>query len=58
LALLHAVLGDQEHALDCLERAFHCRSGKLIFLKIDPLFDNLHSSERYADLLRRIGIPG
>ncbi len=58
LALLHAALGDQEQALDCLERAFQCRSGKLSFLKIDLLFDSLHNSERYADLLRRIGIPG
>jgi eukaryotic-like serine/threonine-protein kinase len=52
----YAVLGDKNSAFVALEKAFADRAG-LLFFKVDPQFDNLRSDPRYADLLRRIGLP-
>jgi len=53
----YAVLGEPGRAFEYLERAYVERDGDLIFLKTDPDFDSLRSDPRYADLLRRIGLP-
>jgi serine/threonine protein kinase/tetratricopeptide (TPR) repeat protein len=53
----YAVLGERDRAFEYLERAYVERDGDLIFLKTDPDFDSLRSDPRYADLLRRIGLP-
>jgi tetratricopeptide (TPR) repeat protein len=53
----YAALGDLDHAFEYLERALVERDGDLIFLRIDSLWDNLRSDPRYADLLRKMGLP-
>ena len=55
-AIIYAGLGDKEHALEWLERAFEDRSWAMIFLKVDPRFDNLRGDQRFAGLLRRMGL--
>ena len=55
-ALIYTGLGDKEHALEWLEKAFNDRSLEMIFLKVDPRFDGLHSDPRFAGLLRRMGL--
>jgi tetratricopeptide (TPR) repeat protein len=52
----YARLGDREKAFYWLERCYTEQAG-LTFLKVEPAFDSLHSDPRYADLLRRIGLP-
>jgi serine/threonine protein kinase/Flp pilus assembly protein TadD len=49
-------LGDKEQALAMLEKAYADRSMLLTFLTGDQEFDSLHSDQRYASLLRRMGL--
>ena len=40
-----------------LEQAFQERSPDLTFLRVDPAWDTLRNDPRFADLVRRVGIP-
>jgi len=52
----YAQLGDRDAAFSWLEKAFAARS-LLLTIKVDPELDNLRSDPRFADLLRRMGLP-
>jgi TolB-like protein/Tfp pilus assembly protein PilF len=56
-AMLHARAGEREAALVWLEKAYSERHNRLIFMKAEPAFDGLRGDARFADLLRRIGLP-
>ncbi len=53
----YAKLGEKELAFEWLEKAFASRDPDLTYLKIDEDFDNVKSDPRFADLVRRIGLP-
>jgi tetratricopeptide (TPR) repeat protein len=53
----YAVLGDKDTAFAWLEKAYAEKSASIRYLKVDPGFDSLRSDPRYADLLRRMGLP-
>jgi hypothetical protein len=55
--LFFASLGDREQAFEWLEKSYQERDAFLVFLPILPEFRNLHGDPRFADLLRRIGLP-
>jgi tetratricopeptide (TPR) repeat protein len=56
VALSYVELGDKEHAFLWLERAF--KSHQIPFyIKVEPALDDIRSDPRYADLLRRMGLP-
>ncbi len=57
VAEAYASLGDKDKAFPWLERAYTERGGHLLFIKATPEFDNIRSDPRYADLLRRMGLP-
>ena len=50
-----SLLGDKERAFRYLEQAYVNR--RVTAVKVQPQFDNLRSDPRFADLLRRIGLP-
>jgi adenylate cyclase len=54
---LYALLRDRDQAFAWLEKAYEEHSSKLVDLKIDPDFDGIRSDPRFADLVRRIGLP-
>jgi eukaryotic-like serine/threonine-protein kinase len=57
VALVYAGLGEKDKAFAWLDKAYEEHSFSLSNLKVEPRFDPLRSDPRYADLLRRIGLP-
>jgi serine/threonine-protein kinase len=56
MATVYTGLGDISQALAWLQKACEARDEYLVYLKVDPAFDRLHSDPRFEDLLRRIGL--
>jgi len=57
VARVYAPLGKKDEALTWLETAYSERAPFMIYLKIDPRFDDLRSDRRFQDLLRRMNFP-
>jgi TolB-like protein len=57
IALIHLGLDEKEEAVQWLERGLEERSCWLIFLKMDPVYDNLRSHRRYSHILERMRFP-
>ncbi len=58
IAADYALVGEKDKAFEWLEKAYEQREGQEItLLKSDPSFKNLHGDPRFADLLRRLGLP-
>jgi len=56
LAIVYTGLGEKELALEWFEKAFEERTGALIYLKVEPLYDSLRNEPRFNDLLRRLNL--
>jgi TolB-like protein/Tfp pilus assembly protein PilF len=54
---VHVGLGQDDRAIECLEKAYEERSHWLIYLHIDPSMDALRYNPCFKDLLRRVGLP-
>jgi serine/threonine protein kinase/Tfp pilus assembly protein PilF len=57
LAGIHIGLGEDDLALEYLQKSFEEHSHWLIYLHMDPGMDSLRSNPRFQDLLRRVGLP-
>jgi eukaryotic-like serine/threonine-protein kinase len=57
MALIYAGLGETDKALQWLEKAYAERSLLIVYLAVDPAFDNLRSEPRFQKLLQQIGLP-
>jgi serine/threonine-protein kinase len=57
IAYIPVGLGDKDGAFAWLEKAYDERSDTLVFLKVEPRYDSLRADPRFADLLRRVGLP-
>ena len=57
LARVHARLGQNPQALSALETALETRDFSVVFLKVEPSYDSLHSEPRFRSLVQRIGLP-
>jgi TolB-like protein/Tfp pilus assembly protein PilF len=57
VALVYAGLENKDQAFIWLDKAYEERFNRLAYLKVEALWDSLRSDPRFADLLRRVGIP-
>jgi serine/threonine-protein kinase len=56
IALVCIGLHDRDHAMEWLAKSYEDRSTYLVFAKTDPLLDPVRSDERFAGLLKRMGL--
>jgi eukaryotic-like serine/threonine-protein kinase len=56
LAGIHIGLGENDRAIEYLEKSYEEHSHWLIYLHIDPSMDELRDNLRFQDLLQRVGL--
>jgi tetratricopeptide (TPR) repeat protein len=56
VALVHAGLGDKSEAFRWLDKAYDERSHWLVWLNLDPRWNDLHADPRFDQLRKRIGL--
>lgn len=54
-AAIRAGLGEVDAAFECLDRAYEARDNWLVFLGVDPLWDEVRTDPRLHDLMRKVG---
>jgi serine/threonine-protein kinase len=57
MALIHTGLGDKDQAFQWLDKAYDERSVRLINIAVHPRFASLRSDPRFAELVKKIGLP-
>jgi serine/threonine-protein kinase len=55
-AVVHAGLGENDEALDWLEKVYEERHVGALSLKMEPEFDGLHREPRFKALLGKVGL--
>ena len=56
IALAYLAVGEKEKALDYLEKGFAERDVRMVFLKVEPLWEPLRSEKRFVELIKRMRI--
>jgi serine/threonine protein kinase len=54
---IHIGMGENDRAIEYLEKSYEEHSHWLIYLHLDPSMDDLRNDHRFQDLLRRVGLP-
>jgi serine/threonine protein kinase/Tfp pilus assembly protein PilF len=57
IGYIYARAGNKDEAFAWLEKAFKEKSEAMEYIKNSHMADSLHSDPRYADLLKRMGMP-
>src|ERR1700719_923377 len=57
IAWAYLGMGDNEQTFSWLERGYREHSPILQYIKVHPFFDPLRGDPRFADLVRRVGLP-
>jgi tetratricopeptide (TPR) repeat protein len=53
LAIIYAGLKDKDRALEYLNKAFESRHPGLVLIRVDPIFDDLRTDDRFKQLVKR-----
>jgi TolB-like protein len=56
LALGYALLHEKDAAISYLQKSADAREGQILYLKYEPIFDEIRSDPRYIALEKRIGL--
>ncbi len=54
IALIYNALSESDKALDYLEKGFAEKDVRMVFLKVEPKWNNLRNEPRFVDLMRRM----
>ena len=54
IALVYNALGESDKALDYLKKGFAEKDVRMVFLKVEPKWNNLRNEPRFIDLMRRM----
>jgi hypothetical protein len=57
MAFLYSALNDRNNAFRWLEKAYENHSWGMIYLKDDAIWDPIRSDPRFADFVKRVGLP-
>ena len=57
LAGVYGALGDKDQAFEMLNQAYDEHDMQLVSLKVDPSLDDLRDDARFAEIVRRVGLP-
>ncbi len=57
IALVYNGLNERDKTLAWLERAYEQSSTRMVFLKVEPKWNNLRDDPRFQELLRKVGFP-
>ena len=57
VALIFSALGEKDQAFAWLDKGVYARDGLLVRLRFDHRFDSLRSDPRFADLVKKAGLP-
>lgn len=57
MAKIYIGLGEKQHAIEWLEKAYEIREDSVTWLNSEPSFDSVRSEPRFQDLVRRVGLP-
>ena len=53
---VYAGLGDHDNAFRWLDRAYQDHDAEILWIKVDPRYENLRADQRFVPMLKRIGI--
>ena len=56
-AAVYTGLGDADHSLEWLQKAYDEQNDRLPYLGVDPIADSLRSDPRFRQLMKRCGLP-
>jgi serine/threonine-protein kinase len=57
IGVIFASIGDNDRAIEWLERAFETRDSHLANLRVSPTDDSLRGDPRFEDIISRMGFP-
>ena len=55
--LVYGAIGERDRAFEWMDRAYAAHDSGLFFMRVMPLYDPLRPDPRFAEMLRRLGIP-
>lgn len=56
LGAIYSALDEKDTALQWLEKAYEERDVHIIFIKVDPMFENIRLTSRFKDLLKKMNL--